>query len=98
MDLKEFQKQSNELIEKIDAKHAGKHDTDTTIVHILEEMSEIARQLYNKKIGRNKLDKENLSEEIADCMILLSRLANNFDIEIEKSVENKFQKLRKRFK
>jgi len=97
MDLKDFQKQSGELIEKIDAKHSGIHDADTTIIHILEELGEIARQLYNQKIGRDKLDKENLAEEISDCMILLSQLARNFDIDIEKSVENKLQKLKERF-
>ena len=98
MDLKEFQTKTKELVEKIDAKTKGSHDVDTTVVHLLEELGEIARQLFNEKIGRDKLDKENLSDEIADCMLLLTQLANNFDINIETSIENKIKKLQERFK
>jgi len=97
MDFKEFQDKSSELIKKIDAKYSGKHDIETTIIHLIEELGEVAQQLYNQKIGRDKLDKENLAEEIADCMILLSKLASNFDIDLAKSIEDTFQKLKKRY-
>ncbi|MGM5480588.1 MAG: hypothetical protein ACQESC_03955 [Nanobdellota archaeon] len=97
MDLKNFQKQSNELVENIDAKKSICHDIDTTAIHLFEEFGEVARQLFNRKSGREELDKENLAEEISDCMILLSRLACNFDIDIEKSVENKIKNLKEQF-
>ncbi len=97
MELKDFQKQVSELIEKIDVKNSGKHDVDTTIIHIIEELGEVARQLYNQKIGRDELDKENLAEEISDCIILLSHLAHKFDIDIEESIKNKLQKIKERF-
>jgi len=98
MDLHEFQKKSVELLKEIDSKHKGEHDTDTTIVHLLEELGEVSRQLFNQKIGRAELDKENLGEEISDCMILLVQLAHNFDIDVENAVEAKLKKLQERFK
>ena len=97
MDLKEFQKSTFELLKKADAKQKGEHDTDTTVVHLLEELGEMAHQLFNEKIGRDKLDKENLAEEISDCMMLLSQLASNFDIDIEKSIKKKLKVLKQRF-
>ena len=96
MELKEFQRDAVELIKKIDDKHRGKHDSDTTIIHIVEEIGEVARQLYNEKIGRDKLNKENIAEEISDCMLLLTQLAHNFNIDIENAIKLKMKKLKKR--
>ena len=94
--IKEFQQQAVELIKQIDDKHRGQHDKETTIIHLTEELGEIARQIYNEKIGRDKLDKENMKEEIADCMLLLAQLAHTCDIDIEESIDNKIQELKRR--
>lgn len=98
MEIGEFQKEAIELIKQIDDKHSGRHDIDTTIIHLTEELGEIARQIYNQKIGRDKLDKINLSEEIADCMLLLTQLAHNFDINIEEAIKSKIDILKSRHK
>jgi NTP pyrophosphatase (non-canonical NTP hydrolase) len=98
MELKEFQKQAKELIAKIDSKQKGKHDAETTLIHLTEELGELARQIYNKKVGRDTVDKSNIEEEISECLILLAQLANNFDIDLEKSVKETIKKLEERFK
>ncbi len=97
MEIKEIQKQSREIIDKIDSKYGKKHDVETTFIHLIEEIGEISRQLYNSKIGRDKLDKENMSEEIADCIILLSKLADSYNIDLEKAITNKIRQLNERF-
>lgn len=99
MEIKEMQKKSSELIDKIDARHPDKkHNAETTFIHLVEELGEIARQLFNEKIGRDKLNKENLSEEIADCVLLLAKLSDNYNINLEVSINKKLQKLKERFK
>tara|TARA_Y100000310_G_scaffold342598_1_gene446482 strand:+ start:3087 stop:3386 length:300 start_codon:yes stop_codon:yes gene_type:complete len=97
MDIKELQKESVEIVEKSDIKYGKKHDTDTTIIHLTEEIGEVAREIFNEKIGRDKLNRENMGEEIADCIILLNKLADNFNIDVEKAIENKINKLKQRF-
>lgn len=94
--MKEQQEKINILIEEIDKKMKGKHDSDTTIIHLMEEIGEIARQLYNIKIGRDNLIIDNLKEEVADCIMLLNRLATLYDIDVEEAIDKKIINLKKR--
>ena len=97
MEIKEYQELSKELISLIDKKHNFQHDVDTTLIHIMEELGEVAREVYNKKSGRSDYDRKNLAEEIADCIFLLMQLANNFDFDMEKELINKYEILKKRY-
>jgi len=98
MEIEELQQLAKKVIDLIDSKMKGHHDSDTTIIHLYEELGEISRQLYNGKIGREKLDKENLAEEISDCLILLLHLSKLYDFDIEKEIKNKIEKLKQRHK
>ena len=40
MNIKEFQKKAVELVDRIDSKHKGMHDNDTTLAHLIEEFGE----------------------------------------------------------
>jgi len=99
MEIKEYQKTIKKLLEDIDSEHPDKthKNVETTFYHLIEELGEISRQLFNEKIGRDKLDKENLAEEIADCVMLLSQLATNFNIDLEEASKKKILKLKERF-
>lgn len=96
MDIKEYQQRINELIDRIDEKNARVHDSDTTIIHLVEELGEISRQLFNKKTGRANLNKENLGEEIADVVMMLNKLATLHDIDMENALKGKMELLKKR--
>ena len=72
MKLNELQKKAKEVTDLIDTKRKGKHDSDTTIIHIYEELGEISRQLYNEKIGREKLNKENLQRRLLTALFSCS--------------------------
>ena len=97
MELKEMQDKSNEIVEKIDKLYKGKnHDAELTFVHVVEEIGEIARQIYNDKHKRVELDNNNLAEEIAEGYILLARLATIYNINIEKAIRDKIDNLKQR--
>ena len=97
MVLKEFQKLSTEITDKIDTTRKGKHDIHTTFVHIVEEIGEISRELYGSAIGRSELDIKNLGGEIIDTYILLAKLASLYDIDLEKAFYSKIDTLKNRF-
>ena len=94
--MSENQEKINEIIDTIDKKMSGKHDSDTTMIHLMEEFGELSRQLYNKKIGRREMNMENLAEEIADVTMLLNKLATLHGIDVESSVNKKIEALKKR--
>ena len=96
MEVKELQNKADEIIKIMDRTLGINHDADKTIIHILEELGEIARQINNKNIRGIGQDKENLEEEIADVLILTLRLASIYEIDVEKAILNKIEKLKER--
>ena len=83
-----------ELVAKIVAKRTERgFVTDPLKIHVLltEEVGEIAAELkrtWSKNYSEFSRDK--LGEEIADVFCLLAALANEFDVDIERSVKEKF--------
>lgn len=56
-----------------------------------EEIGEIAAELKKEwSVNYDKLDKNKLAEEIADVQVCLIALANQYDIDINTAVINKF--------
>lgn len=96
MDLKELQQKTEEIINSIDKKLSTEHTDNITIIHLMEELGEIARQMNNKNIRKIEQDKDNLEEEISDVMLLTTKLANNNNINLEKAILNKIEKLKQR--
>ena len=96
MEVKELQKISNEIIEEIDKKINVNHDNDKTIIHLLEELGEVARQANNKNIRNIEQNKDNLSEELADVLMLTTRLASINNIDIEEAIFKNIEKLKQR--
>ena len=97
MKLNEFQKVSTETIEKIDKKMNRNHDVDLTVVHLMEELGEIARIIYNEKTRRAPVAKDAIGGEFADSMMLLAHLASKFGVDLEDCTEKKMEELKKRF-
>lgn len=98
MEIKDLQKEAKILISKIDKQYPGKHDADTTLAHLLEELGELSAQIYNKKIGREKINRELLESGFSDCIMLLLHLANNYNVDVESAIKKKTIKIKKRFK
>jgi len=98
MKIREMQEKAVDLIQRIDEKYKGDHGNDAIFAHTIEEIGEIARELYNQKSGRKKLDKNKLAGEIADVCLLLAQLAKNFNIDMKEAIEKKIWELEERAK
>lgn len=97
MEIKQFQNEANKIVESIDKKFEGReHDKEITMIHLTEELGEIARQVYNGSHKRGNFDRENLADEMADVFILLSRLAVVYNIDIEDAINLKIKKLKEK--
>ncbi|MBI2143968.1 MazG-like family protein [Candidatus Woesearchaeota archaeon] len=91
MNLDELQRKAIGLIEEFDKSRGIRHDPATTMIHLVEEFGEVARELYNEKSGRDKLDRKNLAGEIADIYLPCNKLAKSEAIRQAKL--NDFKKL-----
>ncbi len=62
-------------------------------IHLNEEVGEIAKEL-KKTWSKNyeAFDRQKLAAELADVQVCVCALANQFDIDIETAVEEKFIK------
>lgn len=88
---------STETITAIDKKMNRDHNVDLTLLHIMEELGEIARIIYNEKTGRAPVAKPALAGEVIDTAMLLAHLASKFDVDLEQATDAKIQELKKRF-
>ena len=96
METIELQKRIMDLIYKMDEKYNCTHDSESTFNHIIEEIGELAKELNKPKIRNEQIIKQELSNEIADVIILLIHLATINDINIEESVLYKMNELKQR--
>jgi NTP pyrophosphatase (non-canonical NTP hydrolase) len=61
------------------------------MVHLTEEIGEVASQVRRTwSVNPDDFEQGQLEDEIADVFVLLTALANQFDIDIEKAVVKKF--------
>lgn len=96
MNLDELQEAASEVAASFDRRYKAKHDAELTIMHLIEEFGELAREIYNQKTGRAALNQGNLAGEIADMYILLAHLGQCHGIRINDAVEKKLAQLRER--
>lgn len=97
MNIRELQKDVSFLIAKVDSQSNTKHDADTTLVHLLEELGELSTQIYNHKTGREAVNKELLESGFCDCIVMLLQLASNYDVDVEQAIQTKLVKVKQRF-
>ncbi len=102
MEIKEFQKEILRVFSEMDRMPNRKeHTKQSALIHMTEEMGEIARQLTNEEHRPEKFSKENLAEELADTMMFIVLLAHYYEIDLSKEmkesisrVEENIQKLK----
>ncbi len=100
-DLNNFIKKEDQRLRK----HFGYKDEEKLIlartVKLTEELGELCDEVlsYNSLQRKEKLDKHdinNLSEEFADVLITTLLLAEIMDVDFEKALEGKIEKINKR--
>lgn len=96
METNKLQKEADNIISLIDKKLNANHDIETTFIHLMEEFGELARQHNDKNVRKIEQDKSNIEEEIADVTMMIMKLATLYNIDIEKAIIDKIQKLKER--
>ncbi len=96
MEIKELQNLMNKTVDLLDKKFNCKHRVNNTFLHLIEEIGEVADEINKPNIRNKETDIENLSDEIADCVILLTKLAVVYNIDLEDAIKNKIEKLKQR--
>jgi NTP pyrophosphatase (non-canonical NTP hydrolase) len=96
MEIEELQKKIMDLIYKMDEKYKCTHDSESTFNHIIEEIGELANQINKPKIRNEQIIKQELSNEIADVVILLIHLASINQIDMENCILHKINELKQR--
>jgi len=98
MRINELQKMSIEIISKYNKKHDSEHKRETAFPHLVEEVGELAKEInHHISDWRQKPNHNNLSEEMADVLIQLLILADDYKVDLEDAFLKKIKKLKKRF-
>jgi len=96
MDIKEYQRLAAEMVDKIDRKFNINRDTQLNLSQLLEELGELARAANLERLRNKKPEKKELEDEFADVLLQLAKLADLFDIDLEKAILDKIEILKKR--
>lgn len=96
MDIREFQLASAHISEQIRQKRGVSPSEYVTFLHIVEELGEIARELYNAERKREAFSEQHLGEEFADVLMLIAEFAHRKNIDLEKAICEKIKHLKQR--
>lgn len=92
MKISEAQQEVKRILGKIE------HPRLASYIALSEEVGEIADQIMKIEIYEEHTDKSKLAGEIADTMVALLELANVYQVDLEKELQDKFADLEPRAK
>ena len=102
-DIKELQTDIRTLVEQINSKHNHSHPELISHLKVIEELGEITKVLLSTQIKSRKNDKldkavvaQEMGEEIADAIIALLSLANDFNVDMSDIILGKLEKHKQR--
>jgi len=95
MDIKLFQQEILDVFSKMDVMpNRRPHTKQSAVIHLVEEMGEIARQVTNEYHRPEKFDKENFGSELADVLMFIVLLAKLYDVDISREMEISIQRVK----
>ena len=99
MEIKEAQKQSFEILEKINNKYSVNHDPNLIFLSLIEEIGEVARELSKKQKNtkREDFNKEELADELSDILSRTFVIAEDNNIDMDKAFTDKLNKIKHKF-
>ena len=97
MNVKDFQKISVRIVDDVDKK-VGLSDRDPqlNLSQLVEELGELAKEVNREKLRKNIPEKKDLEDEFADVFLQFAKLADFFDVDLEKAVLGKIERLKER--
>ena len=93
-------KEAQEIVREFVEKRNWKTPPTDILVHMLEEMGEVARNVLKmKNYGGQHMNQsnQNMDEELADVFYLLLKLANETNVDLSSAFQQKIDKNSKRF-
>ena len=96
MEFIDFQKKCADIVGKIDKKYGINRDPQLSFVQFVEEIGELAKDINLKRLRGKDPNRENFEGEFADVFLNLSILAEMYNVNLEKAVEHKIEKLKER--
>lgn len=98
MEIEDIQNRVYEFAKKRAEIKNFKLDQETCLIHLMEEVGELAEQIYNKKARKDKYDDEVLKEEIGDIILEAMILAKTTNMNLSEQLDNKIKELNDRIK
>lgn len=98
MDIKDYQKQVDDWIKENGVRY---FDEMTNTAILMEEVGEVARIMarrYGEQSEKESDKNKDLGDEFADVLFVLTCLANQTGVDLEKVIEKNFEKKTKRDK
>jgi NTP pyrophosphatase (non-canonical NTP hydrolase) len=97
MDIKQFQKEILEVFSQMDKMpNRREHTKQSALIHLMEEIGEIARQVTSEYHRPEKFNKENLGTELADTLMFIVVLAQLYDIDLSKEMQESISRVKKK--
>ena len=97
MDIRQFQKEILEVFSEMDKlPNRREHTKQSALIHLMEEVGEIARQVTNEYHRPEKFDKGNLGTELADALMFIVVLAQLYDVDISAEMQQTISRVKKK--
>ena len=97
MDIRQFQKEILEVFSEMDKMpNRRKHTKQSAVIHLVEEIGEIARQVTSEYHRPEKFSKENLGTELADTLMFIVLLADLYEVDISKEMQESINRVKKK--
>ena len=98
MNLKEISKKIYKFQKERFLKYNSKLTSELIFTHLVEEIGEIARQIFNNSSGMREYDKNNLKEEISQAILDLFVLAEIHEMDLENEINKKMKNMEGKWK
>lgn len=86
MEVRELQERIVEYARLWEQKQNHHPTEQFVLIHLVEEIGELAREYVSEEIRPNRFDKDRLDNAIADILILVFRMAGLRDLDVERLV------------
>ena len=96
MDVDSFQELSVRIVDEIDKKQGVLRDGQLNMSQLVEELGELAKEVNRENLRNKQADIKDLEDEFGDVFLQFAKLADLYDVNLEKAVLNKIEILKKR--
>lgn len=102
MEIKKYQKEVDNWIKKYGVRYFNELTNMTLLTEETGELARLIARKYGEQSFKNTVSndkvKEKIADEMADILFVLTCMANQMDINLEKAIEDNLQKKTKRDK